>query len=165
MQLKYPFFDDGISESDFRIDMVASRGAATNGVLKEFIFILDVQLFPRKMFRAHMRMCNYVIPARAFLVLGLRPLATSLQGSNAASKIMAMTSRKKRCHCNICDVGFDFPSKLQRHFTSSRHKMLEERYSALTTSPTSMPWRHEVATLGISILIACITVTLDKSCK
>ena len=36
--------------------MVASRGAATDEVLKEIIFSLDVQLFPWKHF-VHMRTC------------------------------------------------------------------------------------------------------------
>ena len=50
MQLKYPFFDDGISESDFcDIDFVTSRGAATNGV--KAILVLDrYSAVPAKVF-------------------------------------------------------------------------------------------------------------------
>ena len=55
MQLKYPFFVGGINLSDFcDIDLLASRGEAMNGVLKEAILTLDSAV-PAKMFRAHMR--------------------------------------------------------------------------------------------------------------
>ena len=72
VQLKYPFFVGGSNDSD--IDFLASRGEATNGVLKEAILTLH-SAFPAKMFCALMRMCN--MHARA-PVFRLRPLATTL---------------------------------------------------------------------------------------
>ena len=62
--------------------------------------------------------------------------------TSTAASIMAVNTRKKRYYCNICDVGFDFPSKLVRHFTSSRHKLLENRYPA-TPVNHSMPCSHK----------------------
>ena len=121
VQLKYPFFVGGSNDAD--IDFLASRGEATNGVLKEAILTLHSAV-PAKMFRTLMRMCNMRAPRSSG--------STPWQPCSAASIIM--TSRKKRCQCNnICDVGFDFPSKLQRHFASSKLKLLEERYPALNT--------------------------------
>ena len=60
VQLEYPFFVGGINDSD--IDFLASRGEATNGVLKEAILTLHSAV-PAKMFRALMRMCNMRAPA------------------------------------------------------------------------------------------------------
>ena len=106
-------------------------GVATTGVLKEFdvfIFIILIRTasaVPAKKFRAHMRMCY---SAKS-------PLAPPPGNRfSTAKSIMALNAKKKRCHCNICDIGFDFQSKLLRHFASSRHKLLEERYPALMTA-------------------------------
>ena len=53
---------------------------------------------------------------------------------------MAMNTREKSAAamcCNVCGVGFDYRSKLLRHFSSSRHKLLEERCPGMQVSMPS----------------------------
>ena len=98
-------------------------------------------VFPAKCFAcAHVQLLRHYVRMRTPWKNPLAPPPGN--HTSTAASIMAVNTRKKRCCCNICDVGFDFPSKLVRYFASSRHKLLEERYPA-TPVNHSMPCSHE----------------------